>query len=72
VNYYFPITKKYPPNSLLKLDKYVSDKTIEKYLTDVFDKESPDLNKMVNNIELTCNFKGITKESLQDKMFMKL
>lgn len=72
INYYLPIAKKNPPNSLRKLNKIVDDKLLEEHLGYLFDKSLPDIQKLVDEIELFYKYKGLTLELLKDKKFLSL
>lgn len=72
INYYLPIAKKNPPNSLRKLNKIVDDKLLEEHLGYLFDKSLPNIQKLVDEIELFYKYKGLTLELLKDKKFLSL
>lgn len=72
INYYLPIAKKNPPYSLRKLNKIVDDKLLEEHLGYLFDKSLPNIQKLVDEIELFYKYKGLTLELLKDKKFLSL
>ncbi len=69
--YYTPIIKKSPPNSLLKRHNLFDDNTVEDYLEGLFWTKFPLVDKLVDEIELLCRFKGVTIELMNDEKFQK-
>ena len=69
--YYIPIIKATPPKRLLKRHSLFSDSNVEDYLEDLFWSKFPRVDKLVNEIELLCRYKGITIELMNDKRFIK-
>ena len=72
--YYTPIIKETPPNSLLKrynLFDSNDDSIVENYLEELFWSKFPQVDKLVNEIELLCRYKGVTIELMNDEKFQK-
>lgn len=69
--YYTPIIKETPPNSLLKRHNLFDDNIVEDYLEELFWSKFPQVDKLVNEIELLCRYKGVTIELMNDVKFQK-
>ena len=70
INYYLPIAKENPPQILKKLNKNVNNELLNNYLDGILDKTLPDINRLVDEIELQYRFKGLTNDLLKDKKFL--
>lgn len=70
VNYYLPIIKKTPPNSLRKVNPNISETTLVGYLEYLFDKSLPNIKSLVDEIELFHKYKGLTLELMNDEKFL--
>ena len=70
INYYLPIAKENPPQILKKLNKNVNNELLNNYLDGILDKTLPDINRLVDQIELQYIFKGLTNDLLKDKKFL--
>ena len=70
INYYLPIAKENPPQILKKLNKNVNNELLNNYLDGILDKTLPDINSLVDEIELQYRFKGLTNDLLKDKKFL--
>ena len=70
ISYYLPVIIKNPPNHLRKLNKVVDEKVLKEYLEFLFDKSLPDIQRLVDEIELFHKYKGLTLELINDKKFL--
>lgn len=71
INYYFPIVKENPPSNIRKVNKIVNDESIRSFLEVIFQKNLPNIDKLVDEIQLQYRYKGLTIELMKDEKFIK-
>jgi hypothetical protein len=72
IAYYIPLLKANPPEKLLKYHDNVDDKTAEHFIDHLLSSALPNVESIVQDIQLICHFKGVSIEMLNEEKFITL